>query len=274
MSALSFFGRISAYSLFLAVQAASQVQPAVAQPQLPAQPPDSSLAAAAPTDPPFSVTVLTSPQVFSDEQKGDALFTHERYQAALEAYSKVAQPSAALWNKMGIAHQMLFDSKNAIRCYKESLKLNPDFSEALNNLATIEDSRNDFSAAERLYRRALKVEPGAARVFKNLGTDLLLQHKYRESADAYAQALALDPHIFDAHPGPSTETLINRHDRAMENYLKARSCARAGLNECALVHLRQAFDEGSATSKQVANDKDFEAVRQTPGYERLMADQQ
>jgi tetratricopeptide (TPR) repeat protein len=198
----------------------------------------------------------------------------QRYQAAFEVYSKIAQPSAAVWNKMGIASQMLFNPKNAARCYKQALKLDPNEYGALNNLATIEDTLQNFSAAERLYRRALKVEPGSARVFKNLGTNLLMQHKYSESSEAYAKALALNPRIFDSYSGPTIEARVPVKLRGDESYLWARTCAHAGLNECAITQLRRAFDEGSATTRQVENDKDFEGVRQTHDYQRLLAEQQ
>ncbi|MFZ0303887.1 MAG: tetratricopeptide repeat protein [Terracidiphilus sp.] len=197
----------------------------------------------------------------------------QRYQAALVAYSKVGQPSAAVWNKMGIAHQLLFDPKNANRCYKQSLKLDPEHAETLNNLATLADASKDFSAAERLYRKALSIEPDAARIFKNLGTNLLMQHRYSESSDAYSQALALDPNILDVYAGPTVEAAVSTRDRGEESYLWARNCARAGLNDCAIANLRHAFDEGSATTKQVANDKDFVPLRQTPAFERLLAQQ-
>jgi tetratricopeptide (TPR) repeat protein len=270
MPALTLFGRISAISLLVALQVAIRAQPAVPAPQ----PSDSSIAAAAPANAPFSATVQASPPAATAEQEGDSLILHQRYQAALEAYSKIEPPSATLWNKMGIAYQMLFDTKNATRCYKESLKIDPNHSGALNNLATLEDARKNFSAAERLYRQALKIDPNSARTFKNLGTNLTLQHRYSESAEAYSQALALDRHILDKFSGPTAEARVPIKDRGEASYLSARSCARAGLNDCAIAQLRNAFDEGSATTQQVANDKDFAAVRQTREYERLLAEQQ
>ena len=198
----------------------------------------------------------------------------QRYQAAIYAYSKVNPPTASSWNKMGIAYQMLFDTKNATRCYKEALKIDPNHSGAFNNLATIEDSRKNFVAAERLYRQALKIEPRSARTLKNLGTNLTLQHRYSESAEMYSRALALDPHILDKPSGPTAEARVPIKDRGQESYLSARTCARAGLKDCALAQLRKAFNEGFATAKQVATDEDFEALRQTPEFARLLAEQQ
>jgi tetratricopeptide (TPR) repeat protein len=270
MPALTLFGRIAAISLLVALQAAIHAQPAVAAPQ----PSDSSIAAAAPANAPFSATIQAAPPSPTDEQEGDFLILRQQYQAALEAYQKIEHPSATLWNKMGIAYQMLFDTKNATRCYKESLKIDPNHSGALNNLATLEDARKNYAAAERLYRQALKINPSSTRTLKNLGTNLTLQHRYSESAEAYSQALALDPHILDKFSGPTAEARVPIKDRGQASYLSARSCARAGLNDCAIAQLRNAFDEGSATTKQVASENDFVALRGTPEFERLLAEQQ
>jgi len=270
MPALSFICRISAISLLVTLQAAPHAQRALAAPE----PPDSSLAAASPVNAPFDTSVQASPPAPTAEQRGDSLMVQQQYQAAIDAYSKVERPSASSWNKMGIAYQMLFDTKNAMRCYKESLKIDPNHSGTFNNLATLEDSRKNFAAAERLYRQALKIDPNSARTLKNLGTNLTLQHRYSESAEMYSRALALDPHILDKSSGPTAGARVSIKDRGQESYLSARTCARAGLNDCAIAQLRKAFDEGFATTKQVAADEDFEALRQTPEFERLLAEQQ
>jgi tetratricopeptide (TPR) repeat protein len=261
MAVLPFFGRFSAIALFVVVPAASL--------------PQNFINPADPVRPGASVAPLDgrSRQAHTGEEAGDAFVLHQQYQAAIEAYAKSDQMSAAIWNKMGISYQMLFDLKNAERCYKESLKLDPDHAAAFNNLATIDDARKDFGGAEKFYRKALKSEPNSARFMKNLATNLLMQHKYAESSEAYAQALALDPHILDHSKGPTAEAQISVKDRGMESYLKARSCARVGLNDCALAQLRLAFDEGSATRTKVASENDFVSLRQTSGYEHLIEEQ-
>jgi tetratricopeptide (TPR) repeat protein len=256
MPAITLFGRISAISLLVALQAATHAQPA------------------APANVPLAPSIEATLRTQTEEQKADLLMVEQQYQAAVEAYARVPQPSASVWNKMGIARQMLFDPKGAARCYKESLKLDPGNSNALNNLATLDDARADFAAAERLYRKALAVNPNSARTLKNLGTNLILQRRFRESSDAYARALALDPQIFNPHLGVTTETPVSIKVRGTQSYLRARSCARAGLNGCAIDQLRNALNEGAATARQVASDDDFGSLRQNPEFERLLAEQQ
>ena len=88
---------------------------------LPAQTADQAQAPSATTSP----TPSSPPQQVTAEQLGDSMVAHQRYQEAIAQYAKAPQMSAAIWNKMGIAYQMMFDAKDANRCYRESLSLSP-----------------------------------------------------------------------------------------------------------------------------------------------------
>src|SRR5690348_839152 len=61
---------------------------------------------------PANAAAVVAP--LSPEEYGDILEVRGRYQAAIESYAKVQEPSVALWNKMGIAYQMLFNLKGAV----------------------------------------------------------------------------------------------------------------------------------------------------------------
>lgn len=208
------------------------------------------------------------------EQEGDALTAHQRYQAAIAAYSKAPEMTADIWNKMGIDYQMMFNSKDAARCYKESLQLDPRNSQVLNNLATVYASLKDYGQAERLYRKALKYDPHSALVLKNLGTNLLVEHRYNKGWEAYQQALAIDPEIFSDRGEPSVQDPSSLQERGAMNYYMAAGCARAGETDCALQYLRMALDEGFTTRKKVASDSEFANLRDNPAFKQLLAEQQ
>jgi tetratricopeptide (TPR) repeat protein len=208
------------------------------------------------------------------EQIGDSFTARQHYQAAIAAYSKTPQMTAAIWNKMGIDYQMMFNSKDATRCYKESLQIDPHSSQVLNNLATVYASLKEYSQAERLYRKALKLDPGSALILKNLGTNLLAEHRYNKGWEAYQQALAIDPQIFADRSSPSVEDPSSVQERGAMNYYMAASCARAGQTACALQYLRMALDEGFTTRKKVANDSEFVSLRDNPAFKQLLAEQQ
>jgi tetratricopeptide (TPR) repeat protein len=227
--------------------------------------------ATSPIPPPDSAALPQKPP--TPEQLGDSLVAHQRYQAAIAAYSKAPEMTADIWNKMGIAYQMLFNANEAIRSYKESLKLDPANSQVMNNLATVYASLKQYGQADRLYRKALKLDPKSAVVLKNYGTNLLAEHKYNRGWEAYQQALALDPDIFADHEGPSVQNPSNVQDRGAVNYYMAAGCARAGYTDCALQYLRKALDEGFTTRKKVQADSQFASLRDNPAFKQLLAEQ-
>lgn len=209
----------------------------------------------------------------TQEQLGDSLMAHQRYQAAIGAYSKSPQLTAAIWNKMGIAYQMMFNDNEAVRCYKESLKIDPDNPQTLNNMGTVYASMKSYGAADRMYRKAMKLDPKSARILKNYGTNLLAEHKYNKGWDAYKQALALDPEIFASSDGPTVEDPSNIQERGAMNYYMAAGCAHAGYVECALQYLRLALNEGFTTRKKVQSDIEFASLRGDPGFKKLLSEE-
>ncbi len=207
------------------------------------------------------------------EEIGDSLMAHQRYQAAIQSYKKVATGSATVLNKMGIAHQMMFNLEDASRCYQASLKIDPKNPRVLNNLGTVYDSQKQYSNGERMYRRSLKLEPGSAVVLKNLGTNLLAQHKYKKGWEVYKSALAIDPKIFEASGNPRVENPATVQDRGAMNYFMAKGCVRAGMNERAIEYLRMALNEGFTNTKKLLADTEFASLRGIPAFEQLLAAQ-
>jgi tetratricopeptide (TPR) repeat protein len=206
------------------------------------------------------------------EELGDSMMLHKRYQEAIKDYAQ-APASAVVWNKMGIAYQMMFSPKDAVRCYKESLKLDPTNPSVINNLATVDDSMKEYGAAEKLYRRALKIDPRSALVLKNMGTNLLSQHKYERGWDAYKKALAIDPQVFQDRGSPQVENATSIQQRGAMNYYMALGCVQEGHTDCALEYLRMALNEGFTNPRKVASDVAFSSLRDNPDFKQLLAEQ-
>ena len=207
------------------------------------------------------------------EEAADALMAHQRYQAAIEAYKKAPLDSPGVWNKMGIAYQMMFNSTDAARCYRASLKIDPRNSRVLNNLGTVYDSEKDFRGAEQMYRKALRIDPRSAIVLKNYGTNQLAQHHYKRGWDLYQMAIALDPAIFQDHGTPRVSNPGSVQERGAMNYYMAKGCVRAGQNDCAIEYLRMALNEGFTNPKKIAGDAEFSSLRDLPAFKQLLAAQ-
>ena len=206
------------------------------------------------------------------EQVGDALMAHQRYQAAIEAYKK-APATADVWNKMGIAYQLMFNLNDAMHCYRASYKLEPKNSNVLNNLGTVYDALKQYNNAEKMYRKALKIDPRSALILKNLGTNLLAQHKYSKGWQEYQAALKLDPEIFDNTTRPRIENPASISDRGAMNYYMAKGCAKAGMTEQAVQYLRLAMNEGYTNPKKIIADNEFASLHGNPAFEQLLVSQ-
>ncbi len=207
------------------------------------------------------------------EEMGDSLMAHQHYQGAIEQYKKASRNSADVWNKMGVAYQLMFNLDEAARCYERALKLDSKNAIVLNNLGTIYVSLKQYSRAEKAYRKALKIDSHSALVHKNLGTALLAQHKYEKGWQEYQEALAVDPQIFQSTNTVRVENPAPVQDRGAMNYYMAKGCVRAGQADRAIEYLRMAINEGFTTPKKVAADQEFMALRNLPAFQQMLAAQ-
>jgi len=198
---------------------------------------------------------------------------HQRYEAAIASYRKADPIPADVWNKMGIANQLMLNQQEASRCYLESLKLNPRNPNALNNMGTLYDSMKRFGDAARMFRKAIEIDPNSSLAYKNLGTSLLAQHKYEQGWAAYQKALALDPEIFRNQAVLRVENPGTTQDRGAMNYFMAKGCMQAGMNDCAIDHLRRALNEGFTNVKKIGADTEFAGLRGLPAFDQLLAAQ-
>lgn len=227
-----------------------------------------------PPNPPSQPATVAAPSVQpTPEQLGDALMAHQRYQAAIEAYKKAPTNNPDVWNKMGIAYQLMFNLNDAMHCYHVSNKLNPRNSNVMNNLGTVYDALKQYHNAEKMYRKALKIDPQSALILKNLGTNLLAQHKYAKGWQVYQVALKIDPQIFEDNSRPRIENPASVSDRGAMNYYMAKGCAKAGMPLQAIQYLRLAMNEGYTNPKKIIADNEFANLHGNPAFEQLLASQ-
>jgi tetratricopeptide (TPR) repeat protein len=221
------------------------------------------------------LTVIPAPPKpqATPEQIADALMAHQRYQAAIEQYKKAPTDNPGVWNKLGIAYQLMFNLDDAMHCYEKSHKLDPKNANVLNNLGTVFDALKQYHNAEKMYRKALKIEPESALILKNLGTNLLAQHKYEKGWQQYQAAIKADPNIFQDNSRPRVENPASVTDRGAMNYYMARGCVKAGMPERAIQYLRMAINEGYTNTKKIIADNEFATLHGLPSFEDLLASQ-
>jgi tetratricopeptide (TPR) repeat protein len=204
------------------------------------------------------------------EARGDIYMARKMYREAIDAYRE-APESAIIWNKIGIGYHQMLQLNLAKKNYQHSLKLDPKYSEAVNNLGTIDYAQKKYGSAIKRYRTALKLKPDTASYYSNLGTAYFAKKDYKDASAAYQTALKLDPDIFENHSTFGT-TLQERSvsEFAKFHYYLARSYAKAGQNDRALLYIRKSLEEGFKDRKLYLEEPEFEALRATQEFKDLM----
>ena len=212
------------------------------------------------------------PAVLAPESRGDILMARKQYREAIDVYREGAASSALLHNKTGIAYHQLAQFSLAKKEYEQSIKLNPKYAEAINNLGTIYYTEKNYRRAVRTYRKAIALSPSSASVYSNLGTAYFARKDYAKAAESYGTALSLDPEVFEHHNVYGT--LLQEHsytERAKFHYYLAKTYAKAGMSDRALLYIRKSLEEGFTERKKYLEDSEFSALQALPEFKELMA---
>lgn len=233
---------------------------------------------------PSGSTVQTGPTLPAltprqrDELRADRMLAEKRYEEAAKAYQDLLASSprdSGLLNKVGLAYQEGGDYSHAERFYKQSMKVDKTFIVPVNNLGTIEYGRKRYRKSIRLYKKALKLQGDTdviAAIYSNIGNAYFSTKQYPEAMVSFRQALALNPEVFQRHTGfGSAVQQRDVADRAMFDFLLAKTYAQAG-NVVACAHyLVMARDDGYKNIRSVSTDPAFAAVIKNPAIQQFLA---
>jgi tetratricopeptide (TPR) repeat protein len=206
------------------------------------------------------------------EARGDIYMARKMYREAIDVYRQAPQDSAVIWNKIGIAYHQMMDMGAAKRHYEKAIKLNGKYSEAINNLGTVYYAQKNYRRAVGQYQKALKLSPNSASIHSNLGTAHFARKKYKEAFDEYQLALQLDAEVFE-HRGAYGVLLQERTvtERARFHFYLAKTYAKAGQNDRALLYIRKALEEGFKEKDKLREDPDFQTIRDLPEFQEILA---
>jgi tetratricopeptide (TPR) repeat protein len=206
------------------------------------------------------------------EMRGDIYMARKMYREALETYQKGPSDSAVLANKTGIAYHQMLQLDQARKQYERAIKLSPKYAEAINNLGTVFYAKKNYRRAISQYKKALNKTPNSASIHSNLGTAYFARKKYDQAFEAYQTALAIDPEVFE-HRSTHGVLLQERsvEERAKFHYYLAKTYAKAGSVERALLYVRKALEEGFKERQKFTQDPEFAPLRELPEFKQLMA---
>ena len=234
-------------------------------------------APAAAQEAPLLTVLPRAEQARQLEVRGDLHMVRKRYHEAIDSYLQAlrfAPGSAALLNKVGIAHHQLSKLDDAKKFYERATKADKDYAFAWNNLGTVHYRQQSYGRAERNYRRALKINPSQASFHSNLGMAHFARKRYPEAMEEFRLALLLDPEVFQRHNpgGVVTQDFSVPGERARFQFLLAKTFAGLGNVDQVVFYLRHALDNGFAPA-EAQGDPAFAALRDDERFLALFAPQ-
>jgi tetratricopeptide (TPR) repeat protein len=213
-----------------------------------------------------------SPQTL--EIQGDALRAQKRYLDSIDFYNAalVKQPTALLWNKIGMSYLLLQKPDQAGKAFDHAIKLDKRAPEGYNNRGYVEQMKKKYDKAIKYYQKAIKLRPSDAVFYFNTASSYFCNHDYRQAAKNYKQAFTLDPDIFDraSRTGVMAQA-TSPEDRAAFSFMVAKMYAQAGDVDHSLEYLRKAMEDGYKDIKKVYTESEFATLRTDKRFEELMA---
>jgi tetratricopeptide (TPR) repeat protein len=124
------------------------------------------------------------------------------WQNSLTLYKHVIEATSnnyVMHNNLGFALTARGRPADAIKHYKEALRINPDFELANINLGTALLSQGKIDQCIAYYQDVLRQKPGYAGVHHNLGIVLLRKGKIENAVVHFREALRLKPDYAEAY---------------------------------------------------------------------------
>jgi arylsulfatase A-like enzyme/Tfp pilus assembly protein PilF len=179
------------------------------------------------------------------------------------------------------------DLDEAARRFHEALDLAPAYVEAMSNLGWIAAARGDDDAARAWYEHAIATDPTYPHVYRRFADLYYDRRDWARALEYYRQVLAVLPQYFDVliQAGNSAR-FIGDVEGAAKFYGAAAvaqpaswippynlACLRAlrGEREAALAALTRAIDAGFASPALLAQNEDFDTLRDMPEWSELVA---
>jgi len=124
------------------------------------------------------------------------LYSQGKYQETINRAAQLLEQftnSINLYNIIGAANQSLGNLEEAIKAYKKSLSIKPDYAEAHNNIGVTLREQGKLDKAVTALKKALSIKPDYAEAYNNIGIVLRNLGKLEEAIEAYTKALSLKP---------------------------------------------------------------------------------
>ena len=124
-----------------------------------------------------------------------------RHREAIKAYRealRLKHDDIETWYNLGVAYGKMGHMREAVQAFREVVRLKPDLAEAWYNLGNAYGEMGRHRDAVEACREALRLKTDYAEAWYNLGVSYLKMGRYREAVQAFREALRLKPDLAEA----------------------------------------------------------------------------
>lgn len=132
--------------------------------------------------------------------------------------------SPPLLNIRGSGLVALGRPEQAIEDYKNAIKINPEYTEALFNLGVIFNDTKNFDAAIDCFQQVIKINPNYVNAYNNMGATLVTMGKLDMGMGMYLRALKIESNFEDVYYniGIALKTVVfEKSDRNLLNAINS-----------------------------------------------------
>jgi superkiller protein 3 len=133
---------------------------------------------------------------------GAAMLHHKKHDDALVYFQHAKAKDSGDYMThfyIGLIHERKHRYDDCMPAYKESIRLNPRFAQAVNNLGYCYKERHYYTYAIQQYEEAVALEPDNANFHYNLGNAQAHKEMTMKALQSYKRAVELDPKFAKAH---------------------------------------------------------------------------
>jgi tetratricopeptide (TPR) repeat protein len=161
---------------------------------------------------------LTIEEVFKlavkNHQEGKTDIAQEYYNQVL----KIDPNHSQALNNIGVIFKGLGENQKAKECYEKAIKINPNYVDVYYNLGKIFQRLSDLQKAKDCYEKAIKIDPNYADAHNNLGIIFKELGNFQKAKYCYEKAIGIDPNYVNAHNN------LGIIFKELGQYQKAKDC--------------------------------------------------
>ena len=152
---------------------------------------------------------------------GNILKSLKKYSEASTSFEKAIELNpnfSEAFNNLGNVKKSLNEPDKAIECFKMAIKLKDNNIEALFNLASIYQENNKFEDLIKIYKKILHFDKNHIKTLYNLGSAYLFLGNISEGKNYFEKVLKLDQSNIPSFRNYVSVTKIDKNDKLFQHF--------------------------------------------------------